>query len=152
MEYCPGGDLEDIIRRAVLLDVNTIKIMLFQMLFAFYSCREKLCMRHFDVKLLNFFVSTGKSLLTLNNNKENNSNEKIDNENKENIQNSNDNVNNNNKNNKNKNKNSNDNKDNNDVIHMRVGFGHHIFNLPLPSNSPVLVKVRGMLLLIDLVF
>jgi serine/threonine protein kinase len=64
MEYCSGGDLESIVRHVELLEILTVKSILFQMFFAFYTCRENLSMRHFDVKLLNFFVSVGGSLLT----------------------------------------------------------------------------------------
>ena len=63
MEYCSGGDLEEVVRRAGQLTVSTVKSILFQIFFAFYAGREKLCLRHFDVKLLNFFVSDGSCLL-----------------------------------------------------------------------------------------
>ena len=64
MEFCSGGDLENIVRRVGQLEVLTVKSILFQIFFAFYTCRENLCLRHFDVKLLNFFVSNGFSLLS----------------------------------------------------------------------------------------
>lgn len=58
MELCAGGDLEDYIRKTEFeLSTDTIQSMLFQMFFALYACREKLCLRHFDLKLLNFFVT-----------------------------------------------------------------------------------------------
>ena len=38
--------------------------MLFQMFYALYACREKLALRHFDIKLLNFFVTKGLATLT----------------------------------------------------------------------------------------
>ena len=130
MEYCSGGDLEEVVRRAGQLTVSTVKSILFQIFFAFYAGREKLCLRHFDVKLLNFFVSDGSCLLPhtqkdeydktmINNNNNNNSN--------------------------NENNNNNDNKNNNthnsDTVKMRVGFGDHVFSLPLQISSLSVVKL-----------
>ena len=34
------------------------------MCYALYACREKLALRHFDIKLLNFFVARGLSIVT----------------------------------------------------------------------------------------
>jgi serine/threonine protein kinase len=59
MEFCRGGDLEELVRKQGLLSLDSVRNMLFQMFFAMYSGREQLCLRHFDLKLLNFFVSSG---------------------------------------------------------------------------------------------
>lgn len=64
MEFCSGGDLEDLVRKQGQLDVPLLRNFLFQMCFSMYACREQLMLRHFDVKLLNFFVSSGSSLLS----------------------------------------------------------------------------------------
>jgi hypothetical protein len=64
MEYCDGKDLEEFVRSKAQLELETVRKMFFQMCYAVYACREKLAIRHFDIKLLNFFVTTGKSLLT----------------------------------------------------------------------------------------
>ena len=63
MEFCAGGDLEDVVRRAGQLAVPDVRALFFQMCYALYACREKLALRHFDVKLLNFFVTNGAALL-----------------------------------------------------------------------------------------
>ena len=62
MEFCSGGDMEELVRRACTLQVDTLRSFLFQMCFSLYACRDKLSLRHFDVKLLNFFVTDGRSL------------------------------------------------------------------------------------------
>lgn len=62
MEFCSGGDMEELVRKACTLQVDTLRSFLFQMCFSLYACRDKLCLRHFDVKLLNFFVTDGRSL------------------------------------------------------------------------------------------
>lgn len=64
MEFCKGGDLESFVRDKQHISVSTITSFLFQMLYALYTCREKLSLRHFDIKLLNFFVTTGSSLIS----------------------------------------------------------------------------------------
>jgi hypothetical protein len=64
MEYCKGGDLESLVREKHVLTISIITNILFQMLYSLYACRDKLALRHFDIKLLNFFVTTGASLLT----------------------------------------------------------------------------------------
>jgi hypothetical protein len=62
-EFCSGGDVEERLRRiGAPPDLPTVQAMLFQMCFSLYACREKLCMRHFDVKLLNFFVTSPEIL------------------------------------------------------------------------------------------
>ena len=62
-EYCAGGDLEGLVRRAGHLDVLDVRAFLFQMCFALYACREQLALRHLDVKLLNFLVTHGAAAL-----------------------------------------------------------------------------------------
>mmetsp|Transcript_205 Transcript_205/g.460 ORF Transcript_205/g.460 Transcript_205/m.460 type:complete len:1254 (+) Transcript_205:3-3764(+) len=63
MEFCAGGDLECVVRQLGVPDLSLVQSYLFQMCFSMYTCREKLSMRHFDVKLLNFFTSTADCLL-----------------------------------------------------------------------------------------
>ena len=135
MEYCSGGDLEDVVRRAVQLDVSTVRSILFQIFFAFYAGREKLCLRHFDVKLLNFFVSNGSCLLS---NSQKEEYDKISINNNNNDNNNNDSNNNNNYNNEN---NNNENNNTGDIVRMRVGFGDHVFALPLQTSSLSVVKL-----------
>ena len=121
------------------------------MFFAFYTCREKFSMRHFDVKLLNFFVSTGgsilsqkqkikyenyqKNLIIYNQNKSNN----------ESNENNNKNIREKNKiNNKIKNKtDENEHHNENDIetVKMKIGFGEYIFTIPLSIKSLCVVKL-----------
>ncbi len=63
MEYCRGSDVEEFVRSQNVLSIETIRVMLFQMFYSLYSCREKLSLRHYDIKLLNFFVTLGTALL-----------------------------------------------------------------------------------------
>lgn len=63
MEYCCGGDLEEHVRKNVSMSPSTVRCMLFQMCFALFSCREQLSLRHFDIKLLNFLVTSGSTLM-----------------------------------------------------------------------------------------
>lgn len=66
MEYCSGGDIEDFIRkrRSKALSAVEIRQIFFQMCFSIYSCREQLSLRHFDIKLLNFFLADSSALLS----------------------------------------------------------------------------------------
>ena len=134
MEFCSGGDLEDLVRRAVRLDVQVVRSILFQMFFAFYTCREKFNLRHFDVKLLNFFVSTGGSLLSPMQKLQYEENERSFNYEKNQTNSNYDNFNNK------YNDNININQDN-QIVKMRVGFGDYIFSLPLSINSLCVVKL-----------
>ena len=52
------------VRRAGQLELPDVRSMLFQMFYALYACREKLALRHFDIKLLNFFVTKGLAVLS----------------------------------------------------------------------------------------
>ena len=63
MEFCRGGDLEEVVRSIELPDILLVKKMLFQMCFSIYACREQIGLRHYDVKLLNFFVTDGIALI-----------------------------------------------------------------------------------------
>ena len=59
MELCDGGDLEDFIRdqaNQTLPLHEAVVPYLFQMVFAIYAARDKYQLRHFDIKLLNFFL------------------------------------------------------------------------------------------------
>ena len=65
MEYCVGGDVESFVKAAGVggVDVGAIRTMMFQMFFSLYAAREQLCLRHYDIKLLNFFLTDYTSLL-----------------------------------------------------------------------------------------
>eukprot|EP00903_Cladosiphon_okamuranus_P011726 g11026.t3 len=65
MELCQHGDAEVFIRAQEngLLPTVEAQGFLFQMAFALYAGRAELSLRHFDVKLLNFFVSDASRLL-----------------------------------------------------------------------------------------
>jgi hypothetical protein len=52
MEFCTGGDMEELLRKVLVINPSQIRAFLFQMCFSLYTCREKLMLRHFDVKLL----------------------------------------------------------------------------------------------------
>ena len=62
MEYCASGDLEEVVRHRKGFQAEVVRPLLFQMFLALYSCREQLSMRHYDVKLLNFFCTGPESL------------------------------------------------------------------------------------------
>ena len=64
MEFCTGGDVEHIIRVNRHLPISTVRSYLFQMCYALYSCRVELDLRHYDIKLLNFFATNGLSLFS----------------------------------------------------------------------------------------
>jgi serine/threonine protein kinase len=75
MELCDLGDTETFLKeqcaqtisvtgRAGALGVFDLQCALFQMSYSLFAVREQLKMRHFDVKLLNFFGSSGLSLLS----------------------------------------------------------------------------------------
>lgn len=59
MEFCGGGDVESFLRKTGEVSCATIRSFLFQMSFSLYAGREALALRHFDVKLLNFFLARG---------------------------------------------------------------------------------------------
>lgn len=59
MEFCDGGDLEDFIslQENKALPLKSVAVpFFFQMVFSLYCAREKFNLRHYDVKLLNFFL------------------------------------------------------------------------------------------------
>jgi hypothetical protein len=64
MEYCRGGDLEGLVRSQKDLAVDVVRMMLFQMCYSLYACRDQVSLRHYDLKLLNFFVTHGSALLS----------------------------------------------------------------------------------------
>lgn len=65
MEYCRGGDLEGLVRsQRDPLAVDVVRLMLFQMCYSLYACRDQISLRHYDLKLLNFFVTHGSALLS----------------------------------------------------------------------------------------
>jgi serine/threonine protein kinase len=57
MEFCTGGDVEELVRKAKVLGLEEVRSFLFQMFFAMYAARESLALRHYDIKLLNFFAT-----------------------------------------------------------------------------------------------
>lgn len=57
MEYCPGGDMESMVRGRGQLASQDIVTYLFQMCFSLFVCRDQLSLRHYDIKLLNFFLT-----------------------------------------------------------------------------------------------
>lgn len=63
MEFCSGGDIEELVRKERVLQSMTVRNLLFQMCYALYSCREQLQLRHYDIKLLNFFCTNGSGVL-----------------------------------------------------------------------------------------
>jgi serine/threonine protein kinase len=58
MEFCTGGDVEEWVRKCKVLGIEDVRSYLFQMLFAIYASRETLSLRHYDIKLLNFFATS----------------------------------------------------------------------------------------------
>lgn len=67
MEFCSGGDVEELVRKEKVLGLEEVRSFLFQMFFAMYAARESLALRHYDIKLLNFFATNDvdSSLLPL---------------------------------------------------------------------------------------
>ena len=55
--------LQELVRTHGVLNLKLTRSMLFQMFFSMYACREQLALRHYDVKLLNFFVAEGSTIL-----------------------------------------------------------------------------------------
>jgi serine/threonine protein kinase len=69
MEFCDLGDAESYLKKLepavpLTFGLHNIQCALFQMCFSLFSAREQLQLRHFDVKLLNYFASSGLGLLT----------------------------------------------------------------------------------------
>lgn len=67
MEFCCHGDLEDYVRQQgdnSYLSSDNIRATLFQMLYGMYTGREQLSLRHYDVKLLNFFATSIEDLVS----------------------------------------------------------------------------------------
>lgn len=65
MELCEYGDAEVFIKaqKGRVLPTEEAQGFLFQMAFAIYAGRAELSLRHFDIKLLNFFVSDASRLV-----------------------------------------------------------------------------------------
>lgn len=63
MEYCLGGDMETYWRK-VQLDDTMICSYMFQMCYALFVARDCFALRHYDIKLLNFFLTSANDLLT----------------------------------------------------------------------------------------
>ncbi|KDO28119.1 serine/threonine protein kinase [Saprolegnia parasitica CBS 223.65] len=58
MELCDGGNVEDYLRTHGSLDAHDVAAYFFQMCFALYTGRATHALRHFDIKLLNFFLQS----------------------------------------------------------------------------------------------
>ena len=58
MEYCRHGDVEEFLKRQKdsCVHPNDARILLFQMAFGLYSAQHQFGLKHYDVKLLNFFL------------------------------------------------------------------------------------------------
>lgn len=58
MELCDGGDVEEFMRNAQheLLPLDVVLPYFFQMCYSLYVGRDKFQLRHYDIKLLNFFM------------------------------------------------------------------------------------------------
>ena len=65
MEYCEGKDVEDYVRKVHLPEVDDVRSMLFQMMYAVYASREVAQLRHYDIKLLNFMVTYGGAMRSM---------------------------------------------------------------------------------------
>ena len=59
-EFADGGDLEEACKRQpnAMFGTERLPALLFQMGFALYAAQQELSLRHYDVKLLNFFLAT----------------------------------------------------------------------------------------------
>ena len=59
-EFADGGDLEEACKRQpnAMFGTERLPALLFQMGFALYAAQQELCLRHYDVKLLNYFLAT----------------------------------------------------------------------------------------------
>ena len=60
MELCRHGDVEEYIKsqNGTVLHPEESRILFFQMTFALYVARDRFAMKHYDVKLLNFFLQS----------------------------------------------------------------------------------------------
>lgn len=65
-ELCTGGDAERYIQEQPdrSLPAATIRSLLFQLCFSLYAARERLSLRHYDVKLLNVLLQPARTLVT----------------------------------------------------------------------------------------
>jgi serine/threonine protein kinase len=62
MEFCGGGDLESYVRKKQVLEIEEITSIFFQMCFSLYACRDQISLRHYDIKLLNYFCTNYMSI------------------------------------------------------------------------------------------
>jgi len=62
MELCDLGDLEELVKTYPdeLPPMDAVKGMFFQMCFSLFKGQQKLQLRHFDIKLLNFFCKSNE--------------------------------------------------------------------------------------------
>ena len=62
MELCQYGDMESFMRNHPdkILDPDVCRILLFQMACALYVAGDRFGLRHYDVKLLNFFLASAR--------------------------------------------------------------------------------------------
>ena len=62
MEFADGGDMEEACKlqqgNKMMWPTERLAPMLYQMLFSMYAAQKELTLRHYDVKLLNFFLKT----------------------------------------------------------------------------------------------
>jgi hypothetical protein len=116
MEFCSSGDLEEVVRSRKHFNAVEVRSMLFQMCFALYACREQLSMRHYDVKLLNFFSTGADSLLSSAGSKEEQQEEEAEEDSGMHLD-------------------STDPSSECSLQYVHVGFGEHIYSLPLGGAS-----------------
>ena len=59
MEFAEGGDMEEAckVQPKLQFALEMLPCLIYQMLFALYSAQREVRLRHYDVKLLNFFLS-----------------------------------------------------------------------------------------------
>ena len=60
MELCRHGDIEEFMKEqpSQIIDINEARNLLFQMAFALHVAGDQFGMKHYDVKLLNFFLQS----------------------------------------------------------------------------------------------
>jgi serine/threonine protein kinase len=60
MELCTGGDIEEFLKRQPdeIMPIDETRALLFQMAFSLHAAADRFSLKHYDVKLLNFFLQT----------------------------------------------------------------------------------------------
>jgi len=60
MELCTEGDIEEFIKRQPdeIMSTDDARYLLFQMAFSLHAAADRFSLKHYDVKLLNFFLQT----------------------------------------------------------------------------------------------